>query len=75
MPYVTFAERYAKGEGLQQGIEALIDVRYPESVPSLTLLIRRVARSEVLEQIMHLAKRASLEEVRVALEAAQPPTQ
>ena len=72
MPYVTFAERYAMGKGLQQGIEALIDVRYPESVPSLAPLIRRVAERDALEQIMQLAKRSSLEEIRAAIEAAQP---
>jgi hypothetical protein len=79
MPYVTFAERYAKkvgqAEGLAKAIEAILEVRYPESLPSLLALVRRVERSDDLEQIVRLATGSTLEKIRAAIEAAQPATQ
>jgi hypothetical protein len=79
MPYVTFAERYAmeKGEerGLHKAVEAILKVRYPESIPSLMPLVRRVEGSDALEHMIQLATESSLDELRSAIEAAQPATQ
>ena len=79
MPYVTFAERYAKkvgqAEGLEKAIEAILQVRYPESLPSLMALVRQVESSDDLEQIVRLATGSSLKDIRAAFEAAQPATQ
>jgi predicted ArsR family transcriptional regulator len=76
MPYVTFAERYAmeKGEekGLHKAVEAILKVRYPESISSLMPMVRRVEGSDALEQMIQLATESSLDELRTAIEAAQP---
>ena len=72
VPYVTFAERYGMEKGLLTGIEALLDLRYPDAVSALMPLARRVERVDALEQLVQVAKSASLDEIRAAIEAAQP---
>ena len=79
MPYVTFAERYGRkmGEeaGLHKAVEAILKVRYPESIPTLMPLVRRVEGSDALERMVQLATVSSLEDIRATIEASQPVTE
>ena len=77
MPYVTFAERYAKqmgqAEGLAKGIESVLTLRFAPAVPVLMPRVLKVQDPDRLQQIVALAVTGTLDEIEAAIEAAVPP--
>ena len=77
MPYVTFAERYAKkvgqAEGRQEAIEVALDLRFPASGSALMPQVRRGEDLDRLQDLLQIAKTATLPEIEAAIEATVPP--
>lgn len=78
MPFITFAERHGMEKGVEKGIEkgrmdgleAVIEVRFPEAMAELLPLLRRVQNGEKLLHLLSVVKKAELTEFRQALDAA-----
>lgn len=65
MPYITSIERLGRREGMREGIEALLQVRFGEEGLKLMPEIQEIHEEETLRAVLQALKTAtSLEEVR-----------
>ena len=59
MPFITTPERFGRIEGLTEGIEAILELRFRDAGSQLMPEIRQIYNLEQLEQILHAAKTAA----------------
>jgi hypothetical protein len=65
MPFITTPERYGRADGLTEGIEVVLRIRFRDAVNELMAEIRRIRNWEKLEKILQAAETvASAEELR-----------
>ncbi len=65
MPYITSIQRVGRREGMREGIEALLQVRFGDEGLKLMPQIQEIHEEETLRAILHALKTTtSLEEVR-----------
>lgn len=85
MPYVTFAERYAKevgkdeglaeglAEGRREAVQSVLRLRFPAAMSALMPRVLEVRNPDRLQHLVDLAVTGTLDEIGAAIEAAVSP--
>jgi hypothetical protein len=69
MPFVTFAERYGREQGLLAGLRAVLRIRFAADGEALFPDVEKIDDQQKLADLLAVAERASLDEFRAALAA------
>jgi hypothetical protein len=74
MPFVTFAERYGRQQGLRAGLEVALELKYGAEGAAFLAGLPALTNAETLEALLQAIKAgASLDDLRKLLPANGPP--